>query len=249
MISVRDLVPLSVLTVRRCSQSSLFYIALVVTLIKLDEQLAVGVPEGFRDQATLRPWLTILALEEPENHLAPFYLSRMVALMDELTRDAKVMGVLTTHSASALRRLKPQQVRHVRHDHTTLVSRVREIPLPPGENAAARKFVQEAVASHPELYFSRLVILGEGRSEEIVLPHVARALDPQLELDPAFVAFVPLGGRHVNHFWRLLDGLEIPYLTLIDYDLGRHNAGPLRLKYAVEQLQLLGKALGHLPKA
>jgi len=222
-------------------QSSLFYIALVVTLQKLDDLLALSVPNGFREMATLRPWLTIVALEEPENHLSPFYLSRMIGLMKELTNEPNVVGILTTHSASALRRLEPRQVRHLRHDPATLLSYANKIPLPP-PSAAERKFVQEAVSVYPELYFAKLVILGEGRSEQEVLPEVARHLDPPLELDPSFVAFVPLGGRHVNHFWRLLRGLHIPYLTLLDYDLGRYNAGPLRVKYAVEQLAELGVA-------
>lgn len=220
-------------------QASLFYIALVVTLLRMDEKLAANVPVGFKDQPTLRPWLTILALEEPENHLGPFYLSRMVSLMSELSKAPKVMGVLTTHSPSTLRRVKPSEVRHVRLDPVTLNSKINGIRLPP-KTADEYKFIQEAVTSQPELYFAKLVILGEGRSEDIVLPHVARVLDSSLELDPAFVAFVPLGGRHVNHFWRLLDALKIPYLTLLDYDLGRSGAGPLRLKYAVDQLEELG---------
>jgi putative ATP-dependent endonuclease of OLD family len=29
---------------------------------------------------------------------------------------------------------------------------------------------------------------------------------------------------------------EIPVITLLDFDLGRHNAGPVRLKYAYDQL-------------
>ena len=40
----------------------------------------------------------------------------------------------------------------------------------------------------------------------------------------------------MNHFWRLLSDLNIPFLTLLDFDLGRHGAGPLRLKYAYDQL-------------
>lgn len=219
-------------------QASLFYVALVVTLFKLDGELAKTKIDGFREIEVVRPWLTIFALEEPENHLSPFYLSRMINLLKEQAATDAVMGVVTTHSASALRRVSPRQVRYVRHDVNTLHSRVREIPLPPKADHAY-KFIQEAVASHPELYFARLVILGEGRSEEVVLPRIARALYPDLELDPAFVAFVPLGGRHVNHFWRLLTGLKIPYITLLDYDLGRHGGGPRRLRYAVEQLRIL----------
>lgn len=228
-------------------QASLFYLALVVTLFKLDAELAKSKTAGFREIDSVRPWLTILALEEPENHLAPFYLSRMVGLMMEQAKSDTVMGLLTTHSASALRRVKPRQVRYVRQDFKLLTSTVSEIRLP--ELASdAHKFIQEAVTSHPELYFARLVILGEGRSEEVVLPHVARALHENMELDPAFVAFVPLGGRHVNHFWRLLDGLKIPYVTLLDYDLGRSGAGPKRIKYAVDQLEKLDVALPALTR-
>lgn len=220
-------------------QASLFYVALVVTLFKLDGELVKAKIDGFREIEAVRPWMTIFALEEPENHLSPFYLSRMINLLKEQAQTDAVMGVVTTHSASALRRVAPQQVRYVRHDVQTLTSKVREIELP-AKTADAYKFIQEAVASHPELYFARLVILGEGRSEEVVLPRIARALHADLELDPAFVAFVPLGGRHVNHFWRLLNGLQIPYVTLLDYDLGRHGGGPRRLRYAAEQLRTLG---------
>jgi putative ATP-dependent endonuclease of OLD family len=228
-------------------QASLFYIAIVVTLFKLDEELARSQPEGFLAIEVARPWLTIIALEEPENHLAPFYLSRMVNLMREQAQSQSVMAILTTHSASALRRVDPEQVRYVRQDPITLTSSVKEVPLPESKSDA-RKFIQEAVASHPELYFARLVILGEGRSEEIVLPRLARSLDSEMELDPAFVAFVPLGGRHVNHFWRLLDGLKIPYVTLLDYDLGRSGAGPRRLKYAADQLEKIGVNTPPLPR-
>ena len=228
-------------------QASLFYIAIVVTLFKLDEELASSQPEGFLAIEVARPWLTIIALEEPENHLAPFYLSRMVNLMREQAQSQSVMAILTTHSASALRRVDPEQVRYVRQDPITLTSSVKEVPLPESKSDA-RKFIQEAVASHPELYFARLVILGEGRSEEIVLPRLARSLDPEMDLDPAFVAFVPLGGRHVNHFWRLLNGLKIPYVTLLDYDLGRSGAGPRRLKYAADQLEKIGVNAPSLPR-
>ena len=187
----------------------------------------------------LRPWFTIIALEEPENHLAPFYLSRMINLMKSLASDDKAMGILTSHSASALARVEPTQVRHVRQDIGKQVSCIKPIKLP-AKTDASNKFIYEAVKSHPELYFSKLVILGEGRSEEIVIPKLAKAFHKDLELDPAFVSFVPLGGRHVNHFWKLLFDLQTPFVTLLDYDLGRYQAGHYRLKYAVDQLEQNG---------
>lgn len=55
-------------------------------------------------------------------------------------------------------------------------------------------------------------------------------------LDETAISVVPLGGRHVNHFWRLLSSLEIPYITLLDLDLARHQGGWGRIRYAVGQL-------------
>ena len=81
-----------------------------------------------------------------------------------------------------------------------------------------------------KLYFARFVLLVEGDSERIVLPRLAEALD--LLIDPAFVAIVPLGRRHVQHFWRLLTHLGIPHATLLDRDLGRDGGGFGRVTYA-----------------
>lgn len=85
------------------------------------------------------------------------------------------------------------------------------------------------------------MILGEGDSEQILLPKLASAME--LDVDPSFVAIVPLGGRHVNHFWKLLNDLKIPYATLLDLDIERHNGGWGRIKDAVDQLIAIGKDL------
>lgn len=47
-----------------------------------------------------------------------------------------------------------------------------------------------------------------------------------------------LAGRHVNHMWRLLNELKIPYVTLLDYDLGRYGGGEKRLFEISEKLGL-----------
>ena len=59
-------------------------------------------------------------------------------------------------------------------------------------------------------------------------------------LDPSFVAIVPLGGRHVQHFWRLLRGLCIPYATVLDLDLGRNGGGFGRVKTSIQHLLDMG---------
>ena len=81
----------------------------------------------------------------------------------------------------------------------------------------------------------KVVVLGEGDSEGIVLPRLFTAKG--LEADEASIAIVPLGGRHVNHFWRLLSDLNIPFVTLLDLDLARYRGGWGRIDYVWKQLE------------
>lgn len=219
--------------------TSLFFLALAATLAQLETELAkTPPPNGFTALDVSPPALLIYAVEEPENHLAPFYLSRLVNLLTELCTGHQAMGIVTSHAPSVMRRIGPESVRHFRLDPASLATKVNALRLPDDDDEA-EKYVRQAVLAQPELYFASLVILGEGDSEEIIIPRIAKALG--VDLDPSFVAFAPLGGRHVNHFWRLLDDLDIPVLTLLDFDLGRHGAGPLRLKYAYDQLTVLSE--------
>lgn len=94
--------------------------------------------------------------------------------------------------------------------------------------------MREAVRGFPELYFARLVVLGEGPSEEIVFRRQFEASGTPL--DQHFISIAPLGGRHVNHFWRLLHGLSIPYLTVLDLDREKEGAGWGRIQYVRNQL-------------
>ncbi|NEE38095.1 ATP-dependent endonuclease, partial [Streptomyces sp. SID7982] len=110
---------------------------------------------------------------------------------------------------------------------------VREISLP-DDTTEAGKYLREAVRAHPELYFAKFVVLGEGDTEQLVIPRIAQARGVQL--DPSFVAMVPLDGRHTNHMWKLLRDLDIPHATLLDLDYGKVGAGPARLRDACSRL-------------
>jgi putative ATP-dependent endonuclease of the OLD family len=50
------------------------------------------------------------------------------------------------------------------------------------------------------------------------------------------ISIVPLGGRHVNHMWKLLNQLDIPHITLLDLDLERGGGGWGRVKYVLQEL-------------
>ena len=214
-------------------QQSLFYFALVAAVFDMERRVAKGNIDGFHTDLLRIPALSIFAIEEPENHLSPFFLSRIVRQVRSLTEEGSAQAFVTSHSPAVLSRVRPNEVRHCRSDPKTRISSVKTIKLPRGGSDKG-KFVRSALLAFPELYFARFVLLVEGDSERVVLPRLAEALD--LLVDPAFVAIVPLGGRHVRHFWRLLSHLDIPYATLLDLDLGRAGAGFGRIKSAIANL-------------
>lgn len=222
-------------------QQSLFYFALVAAVFDMERQVATRKVDGFHKDQLRIPALSIFALEEPENHLSPFFLARIVRQVRSLTEEGSAQALITSHSPAVLSRVNPVEVRFCRCDPKTRVSTVKKIKLPPSSGEDG-KFVRGAMLAYPELYFSSFVLLVEGDSERVVLPRLAEALN--LLVDPAFVAIVPLGGRHVQHFWRLLSQLDIPYATLLDLDLGRAGAGFGRIKTVIEKLIEIG-----VPKA
>ena len=62
------------------------------------------------------------------------------------------------------------------------------------------------------------------------------SLGREVGADGRLASIVPLGGRHVQHFWRLLNELSIPHATLLDLDLGRNGGGFGRVKTIINQL-------------
>ncbi|WP_316399335.1 ATP-dependent nuclease [Bradyrhizobium sp. 33ap4] len=219
-------------------QRSLFHLAMTAATLDVEANIAAKpAAAGFHPGGVPLPALTLIAVEEPENNLAPFYLSRIVRQVEELTAGPRAQAVISSHSASILARVDPAQVRHCRLDPADRTARVRAIRLPADQEEAS-KFVREPVRTYPELYFARFVVLGEGASEEVVLPRVAEAMG--LDIDRSFVAVVPRGGRHVNHLWQLLTDLDIPYATLLDLDWGRDGGGWGRIKTTCTQLLAMG---------
>jgi putative ATP-dependent endonuclease of the OLD family len=215
-------------------QRSLLHMALTTAALDIETKVADGSLDGGFDISSMHlPTLTLLAIEEPENSLAPFYLSRIVSQIVQVCGSSRAQAILVSHSASVLNRIDPASIRHFRLDASADTAIVRPITLP-DDATEAGKYVRQAVRAHPELYFARFVVLGEGDTEELVIPRIAQARG--IALDPSFVAMVPLGGRHTNHFWKLLTDLGIPFATLLDFDYGRADAGTARLRDACRRL-------------
>lgn len=216
-------------------QKSMLYLSLVLSSQAIGRAVLSEEDKSFDPDKLRPPVFTIVAVEEPENSLSPHFLGRIVNALNTMASNEDAQALIATHAPSMLRRVAPEHIRYLRltekrHTQVTCITL-------PQESDDAHKYVREAVQAFPEIYFSRLVVLGEGDSEEIVLPRILRAKG--VSVDESAVTIAPLGGRHVNHFWRLLSELKIPYLTLLDLDVARYQAGWGRIKYANDQFKKL----------
>ena len=224
-------------------QKSMLYLSLVISSITLNRDVISGEETAFDINKLNPPVFSLILIEEPENSLSPHYLGRISNVLKKLlSKDTQAL--IATHAPSILRRVAPEKIRYLRLNSESRSTNIKTIILPE-KTGEAHKFVREAVQAFPEIYFARLVVLGEGDSEEIVLPKLFEALE--LPVDESAICITPLGGRHVNHFWRLLSTLEIPYVTLLDLDVARYQGGWGRIKYANDQLKQ-HKPLSILPE-
>ncbi|GKV86232.1 AAA family ATPase [Pectobacterium atrosepticum] len=223
---------------------SLFYLSLVKSAFDIEDEIINSKEKelSISVEALDPPNLTIILIEEPENHLSPQYLGRIVKLCEEISENDRAQVILTTHAPALLNRVEPEDIRYFRlQDNKNTI--VKEIILPKQVEDDVDKvdtftYVKEAVKAYPEIYFAKVVILGEGDSEQIVIPKVAQVNG--IELDTSLITFAPLGGRFVNHFWKLLNELSIPHVTLLDYDFRRGGGGWGRIKYIINQLIEVG---------
>ena len=217
-------------------QRSLFSLSLSVGLFHLEQAIRLSpATAGYKPElAEDLPLLTIFAVEEPENHLSPHYLGTVVNQLVSVAKHPNAQVLVSSHSPAILGRVQPDHVRYFLGNELAASTHVKPVPLPEVDSDEAFKYVREAIRGYPEIYFARLVIFGEGPSEEIILKRLFEASGTPL--DTHFISVVPLGGRHVNHFWRLVHGLEIPHLTLLDLDREKEGAGWARVQYVRNEL-------------
>lgn len=214
---------------------SLFYLTLIDSLLELESEAIAEIKNRVsEDERVLNidpPALTLILVEEPENHVSPHLLGKVIKNLKNIRDRNNSQVLMTSHSPSIIKRVEPTEIRHLRIEDGTTIAK--EIVLP-DKKEEAYKYVKEAIKAYPELYFSSLVVLGEGDSEEILIPKfLSLYMD---DLDTVGISVVPLGGRHVNHFWKLLNQLNIPFITLLDLDKEREGGGWGRIKYALKQL-------------
>ena len=216
---------------------SIFYFSLVDSILDIELEITKDREENPDNPRfkLIPPVLTILAIEEPENHIAPHHIGKLIKRFKQLGNNDNSQVILTSHSPAIVKRIDPEDLKYLRIENNDRVLQtiVSDIQLPPAIDESY-KYIKGAIQAYPELYFAKLIVLGEGDSEELLLPKFFDLLGK--EVDSSQISIVPLGGRHVNYFWKLLNALRIPHITLLDFDNERYGGGWGRIKYISEYL-------------
>ncbi len=130
-------------------QRSLLHLALAATTLDVEAAVCDRRHDAdFTLDAAQLPNLTLVGVEEPENSVSPFFLSRIVSQLQDLAAGGAAQAVLSSHSAGVLTRIGPEDLRYFRCDRTTATSSVRRIALP-GDDTEAGKYVREAADGIP----------------------------------------------------------------------------------------------------
>jgi putative ATP-dependent endonuclease of OLD family len=106
----------------------------------------------------------IIAIEEPESHLHPNAQKKLYSQINNIVGQK----IIATHSSYIAGSAKLKEIRSiVKNNASTLIGKINESDLSPEE---IRKIHRQVINTRGELYFSKVIILCEGETEEQALP-------------------------------------------------------------------------------
>ena len=106
----------------------------------------------------------IIAIEEPESHLHPNAQKKLYSQINNIVGQK----IIATHSSYIAGSAKLKEIRSIiKADNTTKIGKIIESDLSPEE---IRKIHRQVINTRGELYFSKVIILCEGETEEQALP-------------------------------------------------------------------------------
>ncbi|MFH1236568.1 MAG: AAA family ATPase, partial [Parcubacteria group bacterium] len=162
------------------------------------------------------PQYTVLLLEEPEIHLHPALIKRLLRVVEEENRYNQVF--LTTHSPLFIHTMNLHRLfRVTRERESTVVFSPRLI----GKQLDYRRLTQELNADNTEMFFADKVLLVEGPSDHLLM----RGMIDRFYRGGKDVKVIQTYGKsNVDVYAELLEIFHIPYVIMLDrealYDTG-----------------------------
>jgi putative ATP-dependent endonuclease of OLD family len=155
----------------------------------------------------------IIAIEEPESHLHPNAQKKLYAQINNIVGQK----IVSTHSSYIAGSAKLKEVRSINRITSNIA--IGKFVESDFNSEDIRKIYRQVINTRGELFFSKLVILFEGETEEQALPiTIKRHLNKNpIELG---VDFIGVGGSgNYLPFIRFFEAFNIPYLIFSDNEV------------------------------
>jgi len=155
----------------------------------------------------------IIAIEEPESHLHPNAQKKLYSQINNI----EGQKLVSTHSSYIAGSAKLKEVRSLFKEIQSLsIGKFIESDF---DSEAIRKIYRQVINTRGELFFSKLVILFEGETEEQALPVLLKKHFGKTSIELG-VDFIGVGG-YGNYlpFIRFFEAFNIPYLILSDNEV------------------------------
>jgi len=152
----------------------------------------------------------IIAIEEPESHLHPNAQKKLYSQINDIVGQK----IIATHSSYIAGSAKLKEIRSINRITSSLS--IGKFLEPEFDSEDIRKIYRQVINTRGELFFSKLVILFEGETEEQALPITIKRHFSKSPIELG-VDFIGVGGSgNYLPFIRFFEAFNIPYLIFSD---------------------------------
>jgi len=157
------------------------------------------------------PFFPVLSIEEPEAHLHPNAQKKLYGQINSIPGQK----IISTHSPYIAAAANLKQIRNFYKDDTVHCGKIKTELLTPEE---IRKINRQVINTRGEIFFSKLLVLFEGETEEQALPVFAQNYFGKSPVEMG-LDFVGVGGfGNYLPFLRFAESLNIPWIVFSDND-------------------------------
>jgi predicted ATP-dependent endonuclease of OLD family len=182
----------------------------------------------------------LVFIEEPEVHLHPqmqeVFISKLGEIADMFSRTLNdgiqwpVQFIVTTHSSHLANRAPFEAMRYFLATRDSCAesvcfTRIKDLSIGLGGDSKRedREFLHKYMTlTRCDLLFADKAVLVEGPTERLLLPKMIEKIDAeqpqQNQLSSQYISVVEVGGAYAQHFFKLLDFLELRTLIITDLD-------------------------------
>lgn len=157
------------------------------------------------------PFHPILALEEPEAHLHPNAQRQLYKQLKSINGQK----IISTHSPYIVGLAELEEIRYFYKDIDEV--KVNSIDLTGFQKSDVQNLKLDVLKYNAEIFFSKVVIMSEGNTEERVLPIFANKYF-NVEAYEYGINFIGCGGNNYKLLLKILEAFQINWFIFSDYD-------------------------------